>query len=81
MLRIRLLMLALLGLAACGGGQPPADAPKAAAAPAPEQRQPTVFDDQLKAIDKAKGVEQQLLQEKAQHDRQIQAQERGDSGS
>ncbi|MBX3701493.1 MAG: hypothetical protein KF903_10915 [Dokdonella sp.] len=81
MIRTSVLSLALLALAGCGGGKPPAQADQPAAAPAPEQRQKTVFDDQLKAIDKAKGVEQQLMQEKERHDKQIEAQEKGDAGS
>lgn len=48
----------------------PADQPAAA-----ETRQPTVFDDQLKALDKAKAVEQTL--QKAQADRDKQMQEQG----
>ena len=81
MIRTSLLALALLALTACTGDKPPAAAAKPAAAPAPEQRQPTVFDDQLKAIDKAKGVEQQLMQEKERHDKEIEAQEKGDGGN
>ncbi len=48
----------------------PADQPTAA-----ETRQPTVFDDQLKALDKAKSVEQTL--QKAQADRDKQMEEQG----
>lgn len=68
----------LLTLAACGSHSQ-SDAEKAAAQ-APPQRQKTVFDDQLKAIDKAKGVEAQLQKEKEQQDRAIDAQEKGDGG-
>ncbi|MBX3688695.1 hypothetical protein [Dokdonella sp.] len=76
MIRTCLLAASLLTLTACGGTPPPAEADKAAA-PAPEQRQKTVFDDQLKALDKAKGVEQQLQKEKEAQDRAIEAQEKG----
>jgi len=76
MTRTMLAMAVLLGLAACGGKHPPADAEAAK----PEPRQKTVFDDQLKAIDKAKGVEAQLQKEKEQQDRAIDAQEKGDGG-
>lgn len=74
--RTILLAGALLALAACGG-KPDADAAKADAPAPPAPKQKTVFDDQLKAIDKAKGVEQQLQQEKEKHDRDIEAQENG----
>lgn len=60
-------------LLGCSG--PPAENPAAdtgpAAEPAPAVRQPTVLDDQLKALDKARGVEQQLEKEKADRDKAI----------
>ena len=71
-----LMLCSALGLAACGGKHPPADTQAAK----PEPRQKTVFDDQLKALDKAKGVEAQLQKEKEQQDRAIEAQEKGDGG-
>ncbi len=77
MLRTSALIIALLALNACGSSQPPADSGKTAT-PAPAARQKTVIDDQLKAIDKAKGVEQQLQQEKERQDQQIEKQETGD---
>lgn len=79
MIRLVLLGCALLALAGCGSSTPPSQADDAAkaAAPAPAQRQKTVFDDQLKALDKAKGVEQQLQKEKEQQDRAIEEQEKG----
>jgi hypothetical protein len=46
----------VLGLAACAPEPPPAS--EAEAAP---PRQPTVIDPQLQALDKAKGVESQVL--------------------
>jgi hypothetical protein len=80
--RTILLAGALLALAACGdkhdADAAKADATRADAPAPPAPRQKTVFDDQLKAIDKAKGVEQQLQQEKEKHDRDIEAQENGD---
>jgi len=78
MKRKSLLAVALLVLAGCGDHKP-ADADKSTAQ-TPEARQKTVFDDQLKAIDKAKGVEAQLQKEKEQQDRAIDAQEKGDGG-
>lgn len=74
--RTILLASVLLALSACGG-KPEAEAPKKTEPAAPEARQKTVFDDQLKAIDKAKGVEQQLQKEKEKHDKDIEAQENG----
>ena len=76
MTRTMLATALLLALAACSGKHPPADAEAAK----PEPRQKTVFDDQLKALDKAKGVEAQLQKEKEQQDRAIEAQEQGDGG-
>lgn len=55
-------------LAACDAGTPPppgvGDKPK-------EDRTKTVFDDQIKALDKAKGVEQQEMDQKQKLDDQI----------
>lgn len=65
---MRLIVLALLSmsvLSACGSDAPPPPPPPPAA-PAP-----TVLDDQLKAIDKAKAVEQQLMDEKAKQDKAL----------
>ncbi|HEY6943281.1 hypothetical protein [Dokdonella sp.] len=64
------LLASLLALSACGG-KPEAEAPKPAAAAAPKQK--TVLDDQLKALDKAKGVGPQLEDEKEKHDKDIEA--------
>lgn len=82
--RIAALTVAVFTLAACGGKQPAdtqADADKAAADRAAEQaaakQRKTVFDDQLKALDKAKGVEKQLLDEKEKQDKEIEKQENG----
>lgn len=82
MIRTTLLASTLLALAACGGKTTDADAQaaadKAAAEQAAAKRQKTVFDDQLKAIDKAKGVEKQLMDEKEKHDGDIEKQESGE---
>lgn len=43
----------------------------AAPPPPPPQKQKTVFDDQLKAIDKAKGVQQTVDQQKAETDKRL----------
>lgn len=74
--RTILLASLLLALSACAG-KPEAEAPKKTEPAAPAARQKTVFDDQLKTIDKAKGVEQQLIDEKEKHDKEIEAQENG----
>lgn len=50
-----------------------ADAPAAPPA-ATETRKPTVFDDQLKALDKAKAVEQTLQKAQADRDKQMEDQ-------
>lgn len=67
MARVVLILASLLALAACSGR-------KAADADAPPPKQKTVFDDQLKALDKAKAVEKQLQEEKEKHDQEIDAQ-------
>jgi predicted small lipoprotein YifL len=84
MMRIAALALAVFALTACGGkpsADTPADADQAAADRAVEQaaakKQKTVFDDQLKALDKAKAVEQQLQDDKEKRDKALQAQEQG----
>ena len=84
MLRIATLSFSLLMLGACGGkptADTQADADQAAADRAAEQaaakKQKTVFDDQLKALDKAKAVEQQLQDDKDKRDKAMQAQENG----
>ena len=71
----RLGLVALL-LAALGACSKPENPPSSAAAAPPTNppaapKQPTVLDDQLKAIDKAKGVERQLQQEKEAADKKI----------
>lgn len=65
----RIASLALVALlAGCSGGdRPPAGADAEAAKP----RQKTVFDDQLKALDKARAVEGELQKAKEQQDRTI----------
>lgn len=63
----------LLALVACGA-QKSADADTAKTAvvvqPAPIRRK-TVFDDQLKALDKAKAVEKQMQEDKEKTDKAI----------
>ncbi len=58
-------LAALVGLAACSGEAPPPDAP-VAGEPAPPPAQ-TVIDEQLKALEKAKAVQDTL--DKAAADR------------
>ena len=73
-----LFALGLLG--ACSSHSSDADvqaAAPAAAAPLPEARKPTVFDDQLKALDKAKAVEEDLRKAQAERDKQIDEQTGG----
>ena len=61
----RMLLLAIaLGLVGCGSDSPPPP-------PAKTERTPTVFDDQLKAIDKAKAVEEQEMEHKRKLDEQL----------
>ncbi|TLY52544.1 MAG: hypothetical protein E6K53_04015 [Gammaproteobacteria bacterium] len=45
------------------------------AAPPPPQKQKTVWDDQLKAIDKAKGVQQTVDQNKKEADKRLEQSE------
>jgi hypothetical protein len=71
MIRPILLATSLSLLAACG------DKPAADAAPAVQPaaaRQKTVFDDQLKALEKAKAVEKQLQDDKAKRDKAMEDQ-------
>ncbi|MEO7064257.1 MAG: hypothetical protein ABI082_10870 [Dokdonella sp.] len=73
-----LIAAGVLALAACSShkaADADADAAKAAAtAQPPPARQKTVFDDQLKALDKAKAVEKQLQKDKEKQDAEIDAQ-------
>ncbi len=67
-------LLALIVLAACSS--PPSEPVDAAPTPADQPavaqpRQPTVLDDQLKAIDKAKSVEETLKKGQADRDKQM----------
>ncbi|MCK9538000.1 hypothetical protein [Dokdonella sp.] len=82
MMRTALMLATLLALTACSGaGEPAASdsaAPAAAAADAPAEQaaatpRKTVFDEQLKALEKAKGVEKQLQDEKAKRDQELDA--------
>ncbi|MGN6520193.1 MAG: hypothetical protein ACTHK2_12290 [Dokdonella sp.] len=70
--RTVLLASLMLALCACGGKTDP-EAPKAESAAPAAAKQKTVLDDQLKALEKAKAVEQQLQDEKEQHDKDIEA--------
>jgi hypothetical protein len=78
MLRIVLMTTGLLLLAACGDHkteEAQADAAKAAAAAQPASaRQKTVFDEQLKALDKAKAVEKQLQEDQKKRDKAMEDQ-------
>jgi hypothetical protein len=70
-----LLAAGALLLTACGGEKPAATAAAAPPAPAAAATRPkTVFDDQLKALDKAKAVEKQLQEDKEKRDKEMQAQ-------
>jgi hypothetical protein len=71
----RLLLLAsiALGLAACGGEE--REPPRTAApTPAAEEPAPTFLDDQLKAIDKAEAVEDQLIEQQQAQDQAMREQ-------
>jgi hypothetical protein len=77
MVRTIAITLCLLALGACGGQKAAdTDAAKPAEQPA-AQKQKTVFDDQLKALDKAKAVEKQLQENKEKQDKAIEEQEKG----
>ncbi len=70
MFRPTMMAVALIGLSACGGPAP-ADTDAAATAAKPAtSRQKTVFDDQLKALDKAKAVEKQLKEAQEKRDKE-----------
>lgn len=73
MIRLALFASVLFSLAACSSNTGPEPAKTDTAARAATAKQKTVLDDQLKAIDKAKGVEQQLQDEKEKHDKDIEA--------
>ncbi len=63
----RILLLAIaFGLVACSSEPPPPPPPAK-----PEARTPTVFDDQIKAMDKAKAVEDQEMERKRKMDEQL----------
>ncbi len=68
----------MFALTACGGQKAAdanADAAKAAATEKPVvTKQKTVFDDQLRALDKAKAVEKQMQEDKEKQDKAIQDQ-------
>lgn len=66
-MRSRMLLLTLaFGLVACSSEPPPPSPPAK-----PEARTPTVFDDQIKAMDKAKEVEEQEMERKRKMDEQL----------
>lgn len=73
-------LCAAMLLVACSSSAPDA-APAAQTptdqAPPAELRQPTVIDEQLKALDKAKAVEQELQKAQAERDKEIDAQSGG----
>lgn len=73
-------LVALSLLVACSSRSPDTDGGAAATPSAPaaaDARKPTVFDDQLKALDKAKAVEEELRKAQAERDKQIDEQSGG----
>lgn len=64
MIRILVATALLAALAGCGSEAPPPP-------PAPTERTPTVLDEQIKAMDKAKAVEELELERKRKMDEQI----------
>jgi hypothetical protein len=73
-------LLSVTLLAACSSHSPEesTDPPESSAdEPAAEARKPTVFDDQLKALDKAKSVEETLKKAQAERDKQMDEQSGG----
>lgn len=75
---VTLLAVSLLGACSSSTPEQNGETSKAAAeqGAAAEERQPTVFDDQLKALDKAKSVEATL--QKAQQERDKKMEEQSD---
>ncbi len=63
MIRWTILLTLLATLLACGSGPPPP--------PAKTEPAPTVLDDQLKAMDKARAVEDQEMERKRKMDEQL----------
>jgi predicted small lipoprotein YifL len=63
MIRRLSLILLLSSLLACGAEPPPA--------PPPEEPAPTVLDEHIKAIDKAKAVEEQQMERQRKLDEQL----------
>lgn len=57
-------LMSLCALCACSSEAPPPPPP-------PAEAPKTILDDQLKAVDKAKAVEQQLIDEKAKMDKAL----------
>lgn len=80
MLKFAASLVALSLLGACTPHSPDAETGAAATPadpPAAAVRKPTVFDDQLKALDKAKAVEEELRKAQAERDKQIDEQSGG----
>jgi hypothetical protein len=69
-MRTALILAGLAMLTGCSGGRSGEEAPAPQAHAAPV-RGKTVLDDQLKALEKARGVEKQLQDEKAKRDREL----------
>lgn len=69
-LPMQALLMALISLGACSSSEEPVPQP----APPSHKPAPALLDDQLKAIDKAKAVEDDVLEQKKQMDRQIENQ-------
>ena len=69
-MRSALVLAAFLALTACKPGDDPPPDPQAAATPAP-----TILDDQRAALDKAKGVEADVLEGKERTDAALDAAE------
>jgi len=67
MIRTLVALGLLAALAGCGSEAPPPPPPPAA----PTERTPTVLDEQIKAMDKAKAVEELELERKRKMDEQI----------
>ena len=76
-LQAGLLAATLSILSACGGSHPPEASATQAEAPA-AAKQKTVFDDQLKALEKAKALEKQMQEDQKKRDAEIERQEQGD---
>jgi len=79
LMKFRLFVIAIILLTgACSNSTPPpAQNPPSSAKTETPKQEPTVLDNQLKALDKAKALEVELQKQKEERDKQIEAAEQG----